>query len=307
MEMDIVKPVDKRRGNIAWMIFAIIFIALLLYPFLTYPDPPPEQEGILVNLGVPDIGSGVENAPAPAPPAEADPEPEPDPEPDPLPEPDPEPEPEPEEVSEPEVVTTEDPDAIRLKREAEAKKEREEARKKKEREAKEAERKREERKERERRERERKEREAKEAAAKAKAEAEAKASDFGESLGLEGMGKGKGDTGKAGNQGDPNGDPNADALKGVSTGSGRVGGGLGSRGVKSSPKVTDNSQKSGTIVVNVCVDANGRVVSSKFKQLGSSTTDPRLVSLAESNAKRWKFDPGDGKTCGTITYVFKVQ
>ncbi|MBK6950297.1 MAG: hypothetical protein IPH16_21445 [Haliscomenobacter sp.] len=61
--------------------------------------------------------------------------------------------------------------------------------------------------------------------------------------GLFGTGKGKGNTGKPGNQGDPNGDPNAKNLEGISTGAGTVGGGLGGRGILAQPKITDNSQK----------------------------------------------------------------
>ena len=118
----------------------------------------------------------------------------------------------------------------------------------------------------------------------------------------------KGKTGTSGNQGDPGGDPNSNVLEGISTGSGKVGGGLGSRGVLASPKVTDNSQKTGRVVVKVCVDSTGKVISAKFTQGGSTTTDSRLRAVAEKNALRWKFSKGTmDKQCGTITYDFKVQ
>ncbi|MEL6923536.1 MAG: energy transducer TonB, partial [Bacteroidota bacterium] len=151
-----------------------------------------------------------------------------------------------------------------------------------------------------------------EAEAKAKAEAEKKRYEdaknkYGGLFGG-GSGDGKGNTGKPGNQGDPGGDPNASNLEGISTGTGKVGGGLGSRGVLGSPKVTDNSQKTGRVVVRVCVNGDGEVISAKFTQAGSTTTDARLRSIAEKNATRWKFSKGSmDKQCGTITYDFKVR
>ncbi|MCB0606659.1 MAG: energy transducer TonB, partial [Lewinella sp.] len=154
-----------------------------------------------------------------------------------------------------------------------------------------------------------------EEAARKKAEAEAEkkrqeqaAKEFGESLGLEGLGKGKGDSGKAGNKGDPNGDPNSSNLEGISKGSGSVGGGLGSRGVLNSPAVQENSQQAGTVVLEVCVDTNGNVIEAKYTQKGSTTGNSQLVNAAIANAKRWRFSKGSiDKQCGTITYNFKVQ
>ena len=120
-------------------------------------------------------------------------------------------------------------------------------------------------------------------------------------------GDGKGNTGTPGNQGDPNGDPNASNLDGISTGSGMVGGGLGNRGGKG-PKITDKSQATGRVVVKVCVDSRGKVVSAKYTQSGSTTSNSQLRRLAESNAKKWSFKPGElDKQCGTITYEFKVK
>ena len=272
-------------------------LLLALLPLLTFPDPPPGQEGILVNLGLPDVGQGDNNA-GPSAPAEPEVAPEP------VVEEQEESEPieetveetvkeitKPEPVKEKEVVKTEDPAAVALKKQ----KEREAAEKKRQEE--EAERK----------------RRAEEARRKAEAEAQAKKEAEAEALkkqlgGLFGEGEGKGNTGKPGNQGDPDGDPNASKLEGISTGSGSVGGGLGSRGVASAPKITDNSQQQGTVVVRVCVDKSGKVVSSEFTQRGSTITDSRLKNLAVANAKKWKFSTGNvDKQCGTITYRFRVQ
>lgn len=288
---------NKRKSMTTTVIAHIALVILALLPLLTYPDPPPGQEGIMVNLGIPDIGQGEENAgpsePAVSEPEEAQPEPTP-------------PQPEPQEPTPPvkadpqpaqrDVVQTEDPNAVALRKKQEQER--------REREAAEA--------ERQRQQEEARRKAAAEAEAKRKADEEARkkaeADRFGKSLGLEGLGSGKGNTGKAGNQGDPGGDPNADRLEGISKGSGRVGGGLGSRGVLASPSVSENSQKSGTVVIEVCVNSDGSVISSDLKLQGTTTQDPQLVEAARRNARQWRFSKGEvEKQCGTITYNFKVQ
>jgi TonB family protein len=87
-----------------------------------------------------------------------------------------------------------------------------------------------------------------------------------------------------------------------------VGGGLGSRGVKYEPKITDNSQKTGKVVVDVCVDKTGKVVSANYTQRGSTTTDSDLRALAERSAMKFIFtESAIEKQCGTITVDFKVR
>lgn len=295
MENIEVQDTYKKKGLRVSLILHILLIILAILPLLSYKTPPPEQEGIMVNLGIPDVGQGDENAASTAPevveedvqedatPQEVVEKVEPVEE---VVE-----KTTPKETTQPvkDVVKTEDPAAVALK-----KKKAEEAKKK--REAEEAKRK--------AAEAARKKKAAEEAERKRKqAEADALADglDFG-------TGGGKGNTGTSGNQGDPNGDPNADNLTGLSKGSGRVGGGLGSRGVLAAPKVQEKSQKSGTVVIEVCADANGNVISSNFTQRGSTTTASELVRAAEKNAKKWKFSKGGvDRQCGTITYKFKLQ
>lgn len=110
------------------------------------------------------------------------------------------------------------------------------------------------------------------------------------------------------NQGDPLGSPGADALRGISKGEGKVGGGLEGRGVKYKPEIIEHSQKSGKVVVHVCVDSKGKVISAKFTQKGSTTTDADLVETAEFAATRYVFAPGEfEKECGTISIQFIVR
>lgn len=125
---------------------------------------------------------------------------------------------------------------------------------------------------------------------------------------LGGKGTGRGNTGTAGNQGDPNGDPNAKNLEGIHTGKGRIGGGLGNRGVLSEPKISETTQKTGRVVIKVCVNRNGNVISADYTQKGSTTNNATLIGIATRNAMKFKFTDGDlDQQCGTITYDFKVQ
>ena len=301
---DIQEKKNKRKGAILSTILHILLLLIFFLPLLSYPDPPPGQEGILVNLGIPDVGSGSENAaPSKAEPVVEEEQIEPVEEVEPekpveveKPEP-PKPTP-PIKTKSPEVITTNtnDPAIDKVKQEEEARKYQEaieqmEAEMEKQREE-EAKRK-------------------AEAEARRKAEAEAKKkADYekakGKFSGLFGSGEGKGKTDKSGNQGDPNGDPDADALEGLSTGPGKLGGGLWGRGVVASPNIENNTGESGIVVLRVCVNASGKVVSAKYTQSGSSTTDTSLKKLAIDHAYQWRFTTSEiDNQCGTITFDFK--
>lgn len=307
-----------RNGKIGAAIGFILFVVLLVFPIFWKMNPPPGQPGILVNLGQIDIGTGSENARASA--AQPQPDPAPQPTPPPAPAPEKQPEPEPDPVPEPPaptpqpqrpVIQQETPAQIAL-RQREAREE--QARQDKARQDRLAAQQLQDRLNKE--EADRKAREAAaakaqkardDAAAAAAAEANSTKDQIG---GLFGNGSGNGNTGKPGNQGDPNGDPNATNLEGISTGDGRVAGGLGGRGVVASPPVRENSQVSGRVVVKVCVGPSGNIVSAESTINGSSTQDSKLVNAAVANARKWKFkaDPTAPQSqCGTITYDFKVQ
>lgn len=161
------------------------------------------------------------------------------------------------------------------------------------------------------------------AAEKARQEQEArdkKKGQFGGSFGKPGAtGSGQGNTGKPGNQGIPGG--TGDNPFGKSNGSGggsgggtgggvgaSVGGGLGGRAVVSRGRISDDSQKSGRIVVEVCVNGSGNVISADYKSLGSTTGDLELRQKAIAAAKGYKFASSDApKQCGTITFNFVLQ
>jgi outer membrane biosynthesis protein TonB len=111
-----------------------------------------------------------------------------------------------------------------------------------------------------------------------------------------------------GDEGDPSGDPERSALDDIAKGSGKVGGGLTNRGVIYEPTIQENSQQSGTVVVEICVDTEGKVETAKFTQRGSTTTNKSLVDVAIAGAKKYQFTKSEiEKQCGTVTVNFIVK
>ena len=109
-------------------------------------------------------------------------------------------------------------------------------------------------------------------------------------------------------KGSNNGKSGAEALDKLSRGSGKIGSGLGSRNVLHSPVIKDNTQKTGRVVINICVNSAGNVISAKFRQKGSTTTDAHLVSLAEKSAKKYIFSKSSiEEQCGDIVIDFKLR
>lgn len=260
---------SQGKGWIVSLITHILVIIALFLPMIVSKTPPPEEEGLLVNLGLQDEGQGQET------PKGKDQEVAPQPE-------------EKQEkkqveqftpatpakqVSQKSITSTEDSPVVT--KEAAARK------------AAQAD----------------AQRKAAEEASRQEAYNKTKKS-YGDLLG----GSGKGNTGKPGSQGDPNGDPNSNILEGISKGSGRVGGGLGNRGVLHEPQINDRSQKTGRVVISVCVDKNGKVIKADYTQKGSTTTDSELKDIARKAALQFKFTLSEiEEQCGTITVDFKVK
>ena len=261
-------PNTQGKGWMISLITHLIVIALLFLPMLYIQTPPPEEEGVLVSLGLPDEGQGEETPRG----EEAEPQPEPEESPaEPVEEMKTR---QPQKTVASKMVTSNEQDEVRVK-EAEAKKQAQAESNRK----------------------------AAEEAKRQEAYNSTKKS-YGDLLG----GGGKGNTGKPGSQGDPSGDPNATALEGISKGSGRVGGGLGNRGVLHEPRISDASQKTGRVVISVCVDKNGKVIKADYTQKGSTTTDSELKEIAKKAALQFKFTDSDiEEQCGTITVDFKIR
>ena len=260
---------SQGRGWIVSLLMHILVIIALCLPMIVFRTPPPEQEGLLVNLGLPDEGQGQETPkgseekPSPTPEEIVDQEPV-------------------KEVNKKAAAKAPTQKSITSNEQSEVLAKESESRKAAQAEA---------------------QRQAAEEAQKQAAYAKTKKS-YGDLLGT----GGKGNTGKPGSQGDTNGDPNSNILEGISNGSGRVGGGLGKRGVLHEPQISDKSQKTGTVVISVCVDKNGKVIKADYTQKGSTTTDSELKEIARKAALQFKFTPSEiEEQCGTITVDFKIK
>lgn len=122
---------------------------------------------------------------------------------------------------------------------------------------------------------------------------------------------GQGNTTFPGNQGSVNGDPNSNQPSG--TGLGKSGNSFSLSGRKLSGKLPEPVyaiQEEGTVVIEIVVDASGRVVSATPKLKGSTTQNADLWKVAREAALKANFnaDPNAPvKQVGTITYHFQLD
>jgi TonB family protein len=79
------------------------------------------------------------------------------------------------------------------------------------------------------------------------------------------------------------------------------------RGSLPSPAYPSN--RAGRVVVDIAVDADGRVVRAAYRPQGSTTSDRALITAAEEAARRAQFDvaPDAPDQRGTITYNFILK
>lgn len=128
----------------------------------------------------------------------------------------------------------------------------------------------------------------------------------------------EGETGKPGDQGNPNGDPNAKNHYGNPGNGNRPGDGgngngysLGNRNIKGSlPKPTYPGNEQGKVVVEIFVDRSGVVVKANAGVKGSTLLSKNYLDAAYSAALRAKFDANPDAPevqKGSITYKFMFQ
>ena len=68
----------------------------------------------------------------------------------------------------------------------------------------------------------------------------------------------------------------------------------------------DTSAQTGIVVVELCVNRRGKVLSATYIPKGSTTADEQLVQLAVNNAREWRFAHSKKKKqCGTINFNFR--
>jgi TonB family protein len=86
-----------------------------------------------------------------------------------------------------------------------------------------------------------------------------------------------------------------------------IGGGLMGRRVIVRPRMVDNTQKVGRIVLEVCVDGNGNVISAEYLLKGSTTNDDELLNNAITWTKNYRFSSANTpKECGTVAFGFNL-
>ncbi|HWS60472.1 MAG TPA: energy transducer TonB [Flavobacterium sp.] len=122
--------------------------------------------------------------------------------------------------------------------------------------------------------------------------------------------EGEGPDNLPGNKGRIDGDPYANSYYGSGKGSGggTSGWGLNGRKLSSSGKETQKCNEEGTVVVQIKVNRNGNVVDAKYTT-GTTNTNPCLIDPALATAKKhkWKPDPNAPETqVGFIIVNFKL-
>ena len=289
----------KKKSFTLTTVLLSVLLLLLFYIGLTYMDPPIE-EGITVNFGTMEFGMGEVQPTEPVRVRQQEPEIEEE-----VPEALPEetmPEPEVEETAETdepseEVLTRETEESIRIKQEEEARRKAEEA-------ARQA-----------REEAARIEREKQEAEERARQEREAKKKELDALMGglsnAEGQAQGsEGDDNRAGDKGDPQGDPYASTYYGSpGSGSGTGGYGLSGRSLKGREVVQQDCNQAGRVVVRIEVDRSGKVINATPGVKGTTNNDPCLLEPARKTAflHRWNADSkAPQQQVGFVVFNFKL-
>ncbi len=265
----------SKRGIVGTTLFHGIILLIVVFLGFMVPDPPPEEEGILINFGTEETGSGDEEPmysevpeETPAAPREA-------------------------------AVTEESPDEILAQdfEEAPAVEPRKEV---KQEEAKESP-------------AEETRPEVKETPPPPVEEprkVDERALYHGrantdESSGNEGITQGEG------NQGSISGSPDSDNyLNGLSSGRGGIDFSLAGRNPESLPKPEYNVQEAGKVVVKIRVNREGLVTYAEAGAPGTNTLNKELLEAARKAALKARFNPSADAAFtqqGTITYHFVLQ
>ncbi len=122
--------------------------------------------------------------------------------------------------------------------------------------------------------------------------------------GSEGIAGGKGDQGK------PGGDPNSKNYEG-NGGRGNSGvsisKGLQGRRFTSLPSFEDEFNENARVAVDIKVDESGQVISAAYQPRGSTTTATSLKEIALRKARQIKLSAGTEESSGTIVFNFRLR
>ncbi|MCK0156100.1 energy transducer TonB [Cellulophaga sp. F20128] len=302
--MSLLDTKHKKKSFTLTTLLLSAFLLLLFYVGLTYLDPP-EEKGIAINFGQMDFGKGevqpkekIKSQPPKTAQEEVEEEVE---EVKPITEPEVAKEETVVEQEAEKVITQESEESIVIKQKEEAKRKAEVAAKKAKAEA---------------------DKKEQERVAAVKAEADRKRKEeqakrdqvdnlFGglsESDGaVEG---GEGDDNKAGDKGDPAGDPYATSYYGApGSGSGSGGYGLSGRSLVNKGKVKQDCNEEGRVVVKITVDRNGKVISAVPGVKGTTNSHPCLLEPAKKTAfmHKWNLDSNaPSQQTGFVVVNFKL-
>ena len=87
----------------------------------------------------------------------------------------------------------------------------------------------------------------------------------------------------------------------------QIGNGLGNRDLEHQPNIFILSTEDGEVVIDVCVDASGKVVESTFNREESTIFRSSLTSLALRKSREFKFsNASSSEQCGKIVYKIKA-
>lgn len=120
----------------------------------------------------------------------------------------------------------------------------------------------------------------------------------------------QGVTNSSGNQGAPTGSPNSDNYSGTGLGNKGISYDLQGRSSLSIPKPQYNLQEGGKVVVEITVDKNGKVVNARPGMPGSTTSNSSLFEAAKKAALKAKFNSDNNAPAyqkGSITYNFQLN
>lgn len=312
--MQFLNTKHKKQSFTLTTLLLSILLLILFYIGLGYMDPP-EENGISVNFGTTDFGSGrvqpkekIRSEPLNTPPVE------------PVQQEQAEEEVVEEEIVEvpekaaekeapaEEVMTREDEEAIRIKKAKAEQKKAEDA-------AKAAQKRKEDAIKREKAKAAKIAQQKKAAEDKARREQEAKKKKLDEMMGglnkSDGTASGsEGDDDRAGDKGQPNGDPYATSYYGSpGSGNGTGGYGLNGRSLSTKGKVQQDCNEEGRVVVKIVVDRNGKVISATPGVKGTTNNAACLLQPAKATAfkHRWNSDAkAPSQQVGFVVVNFKL-
>ncbi|MEP3207546.1 MAG: energy transducer TonB [Maribacter sp.] len=305
----------KKKSFTLTTLLLSVLLLVLFYIGLTYMDPPIEN-GISVNFGTMDFGKGqvqpkekIRSEPVNKPPVEPTKQEEVKEEVveeevvEEVPE-----KSQPKEAPSEKVLTKESEEAIKIRQAKEAKKRAEDA-------AKAEQRRKEEAIEREKAKAAKIAQQKREAEERARQEQEAKKKKLDEMMGglnkSDGTASGsEGDDDRAGDKGQPDGDPYATSYYGSpGSGSGTGGYGLNGRSLVRKGKVPQECNQAGRVVVKIVVDRNGNVISATPGVKGTTNNSPCLLDPAKKTAfkHKWNLDANaPSSQVGFVVVNFKL-